>query len=434
MLQINSINADLFSLIRKSAELDEKLLELEKNSDKDSSIESFINNSFFTKDGYYNKSGVYTTDKRFKCTDLIKLEPNSIIYIYNSQKSNSFGNFVLFNETEQFIKSVDINSSIAWYIYDNSTENANYIGINSYKDSQPILIIDKVIPLKILSKSSITHNWVNKKFVSFGDSKVAAGRWQKVVANMLNCNSVVRGIGSSGLEIKMINCAVSPDGTFIDRRAIYDSDESFEQALSSKGYTNKVTSPTWIEYSNSPSSYTLEDGSYFLINSNPTSDERINTIPIDADIVSVGFGTNDTNFSEIGNIEDFGGETYIGKYRLMLSKINKRATNADIILVVPECWVSEYENNSLTENGIKANQIRKAIKEIAETYHFNLIDFSKVINYVNMSILIADGIHPNTNGYNKEGSYYARNASLITIGQNGYTEFFTAQLRQFITE
>lgn len=149
-------------------------------------------------------------------------------------------------------------------------------------------------------------------------------------------------------------------------------------------------------------------------------DVRINSLPLDADIIHVMGGTND-NFQNkpIGNIslDNCDTNTFVGAYNVLLSKIYYRyfkettgkynqtidysgvtRINADrysgypyIIVATPFYSIQAQENES---------KYADAIKEIAKMWHIPCVDhyYLDGINDQNAYRYQDDSIHPNTRG------------------------------------
>ena len=250
-----------------------------------------------------------------------------------------------------------------------------------------------------------------KKWCPIGDSVTAADAWVRNINSELGMTVYPRGCGSSALTFSIGKMAVKPNGYTITRRNIHSSDEAFIEAVNQAGYTEQITNPTWLEYSSNPSHYpevTSNQRAYFLIDTKANNQDRINTIPLDTDIVSIMFYNDFGEYTdeEIGTIDNFeidpeinkGRGTIIANLRQWIYKVNQRLPNAKVILMVPYYTTNQMSDNIRTANGIGSEKLRNAYRDVAKTYGYPIIDMTKAINYYNNNKLLSDGTHPNNKG------------------------------------
>ena len=81
-----------------------------------------------------------------------------------------------------------------------------------------------------------------------------------------------------------------------------------------------------------------------------------------------------------------------------------------IILMIPYQKQDQHYDlvtKALTAQGVGSEKMRDAIRNVARTYGFYMIDLTKVINYNNYSLLLSDTIHPNEKGSKQMGYFIA---------------------------
>jgi hypothetical protein len=205
-----------------------------------------------------------------------------------------------------------------------------------------------------------------KKWCTYGDSITASMSYgtgyQKNVIERYNLVHYLRGIGSSGVTPnETFTAFVDADGYYLARPPQAQPPGSFE--ILAQGYQQ----------------------------------DRVNTIPLDSDIVSIALGANDWELT-LGTIDDpETALTFYGKYQQMLNRIYARVPNAEIILHTP-IWSITAKNNQIEEK-------RDAIFKIGRKYGYRVIDVGGNcgINKNNYTkyMLPNDGVHPNETGNNR---------------------------------
>jgi len=376
----------------------------------------------FNKIGYVNKTnGNLDVNASFRSTDYIPFVSGDRIDAFNTVKSASLSNINFYTSAKTFISGLDFagaNSDPIQVDSSNTPANTSFVIINSSANPLGYYILNGKKDLKKISDEFILNNFNSRKWCSIGDSLTAAGIWQNEVDFLFRTVGYVRGVGSSAVSTNFTGVAIKPSGECINRRPLYGSDALFNTALANAGYTNLVTTPTWQVYAANPAGYTLPAGSYFLIDSQGSSLDRAATIPIDSKFVAVMFGTNDAvggMSSNLGTVDEVGGTSFLGNYKLMLDRIHTRVPSAKIILCIPPKMTSENSSFTRTSQGIQFDILRQGIRDLGSTYGYEVIDFTKVLNLKNPN-RIADGIHPNNTGYQYMGKYFAQ--KLMSINYN----------------
>jgi lysophospholipase L1-like esterase len=198
-----------------------------------------------------------------------------------------------------------------------------------------------------------------KKWCSFGDSITAANAYQTAVINRYGLVHYLRGIGGSGVSEGSQIAWVDANGLYITRPPATQPAGSFQ--ILSQAYQQ----------------------------------DRVNTIPTDTNIITIMFGANDYSLA-LGVIDDTSAvNTFYGKYQQMLDLIYARIPNAEIVLLTPTFLGYETTGN--------IDLKREAIFKIGKKYAYRVIDVGGEcgINKNNSTVYLADGVHPNTVGYNR---------------------------------
>lgn len=212
---------------------------------------------------------------------------------------------------------------------------------------------------EILTKIENNDTWYKgKKVVAFGDSITAMALWFNYVKNYFGFSEIVnRGIG----------------GTTVHNNG--------QQLVYNGGLKN-----AWM-----------------------CSDERIDWLPNDADVVLVMGGMNDWSVEmEIGEIttgNDVPSDaTFIGAYQIMLSKLIKKYPNAKLFtMTVTNGRIWSYPNNKDVPPvnwGKTIRDFADATIKVSNIYGIPCIDLNGEcgFSFVNSSTYTSDGTHPNDEG------------------------------------
>jgi len=138
---------------------------------------------------------------------------------------------------------------------------------------------------------------------------------------------------------------------------------------------------------------------------------RLETIPIDTDIVTIFGGTNDWgNNATLGTIDDTGKETFYGAYKYILEWLAINRPNAKVMTTTPlkryfrgggTTWV-----NAQTTPNNKGNLLQdyvRAVKEVSDLYAVPCVDLhndsglNPVLEIVRTKFM-GDGLHPTAEG------------------------------------
>jgi len=214
-------------------------------------------------------------------------------------------------------------------------------------------------------------NWSSKKMCSYGDSITAQNLYQPTAMAMIGItNHYLRGVGSSRVQdsdysgevAEKMTFYVNADGTYNNRPTRFGGTVDEAPAGTSEIYANMVTQ------------------------------NRIDTIPIDTDLLLIMGGAND--ISTLGTLADVEAEdtTFYAAYKLMLTRIHTRIPGARVVLIGYPFHKTADLVTSLT-NGYHLR--RNAIKEIAEAYGYPYIDLRALCgwNTLNADDFLFDNVH-----------------------------------------
>lgn len=203
----------------------------------------------------------------------------------------------------------------------------------------------------------VAFNWYKgKKVTVFGDSITEGNKWQPYVTDKLGCTTVNCGIG--GTTVANNGGLVTVGGAEING---------------------------WM-----------------------SSDDRINLIPDDSDMIVLFGGANDWAQSGIGLGELGDGNlidtTFKSAYSLMIRKIANKFPNARLIALTPiNGRTSAADSNEDMQHqvrGLCLADFSAAVKEVCHYYGVPCIDVhgESGINTFNHTTYIADIVHPNDEG------------------------------------
>ena len=223
-------------------------------------------------------------------------------------------------------------------------------------------------------------SWSGKKFVSYGDSITQQNLWQPYVHTYFDMQSVVRGVGGSGFSFGVGYFWANADGSY---NSVYHTGD------------------------------TAPEGCYLCEASLP-SDQRIETIPTDSDLIIIAGGTNDQNGSgtgaEIGTIAYtmvdgepvFDTSTFKNAVCATVYKIMKRCPNAIVMLQTPVNTRAVDQVQTVNSFGYTLLDYVHAIKECAEYMSVPCIDVygESGLNAFNM-YLNGNNLHPDDAGARK---------------------------------
>lgn len=332
------------------------------NIDYDKNI--IINNII---EGYNNTNGSYQSNASYKTTQFIPIDTNvkSIFTnAFNVGTYNELGEWIKYTGTQtNTFREVKIDNTPSYIIlnFQNTTlfpfASVNYFPCKVEEIKESLLNINTIIRL----------SYEGKKFTSYGDSIVELMSWQKYVWKFLRmADHYNRGIGGSKIT------DVNPKNKKVNENGFYNA--------------------------SNPDSGTITISDYMC------GDERINTIPLDTNILCVYAGANDITASvEIGTLEDGDESHFMYAYGLMIRKLVARLPNAKIFLCTPHNFYNSYNNADYpykNKIGLTILDYCKVIKDVAAIYGLPVIDVNALsrISTLNIKEYLNDQVHPNAKG------------------------------------
>ena len=131
---------------------------------------------------------------------------------------------------------------------------------------------------------------------------------------------------------------------------------------------------------------------------------RVNTIPLDTDVLTILGGTNDWAQSKaLGTVDSLDILTFYGAFNVMMDKIYTRVPSARVFIMTTTFgtfngvgWPDEFTNLV----GLTANDYADACRVMAKRWNTPIADTNAECgwNDVNKSGYLADQIHPNAEG------------------------------------
>lgn len=217
-----------------------------------------------------------------------------------------------------------------------------------------------------------------KKTVSFGDSITAYNEYQKFLIEKFGLVHTNRGIGGSGVSTGSQIAWVDAQGNYVSRPG----------------------SPIQGQPDTQPAGT-------FQIESQAYKQQRIDTIPIDTELILIMYGTNDFS-SPLGVLSDYANNTFFGRYQEMLDKLVVRLPNVEVVLLTPI-----YRKSEPTDPQNQA--FRDAIKRIGLKYAYPVIDVGGEcgINKNNTTVMIPDDVHPSIIGMERMSRVMIRGLQYI---------------------
>ena len=360
--------------------------------------ESFLNNNFENNFAKKNIEPLNCTffDKAINIKDITQFQKNKTVNPTTGGFESFSGRTVLGFYDVNYVDAINVNVDSMMFLYDenknilSSVNGGNIINSGtviqithntSNNDTRFVVIVSLTIDDTILNNIVITPSkykydgvnkyylkdniinslsnlsfYKNKKIACFGDSITAQNQWQPYVANYFGCTMINKGVG----------------GTTVHNNGHKEVIEGVER-------------DSWM-----------------------CSDDRINLIPLDIDVILVFCGHNDWGYPSMemgttgdGNLID---SKFKNAYSLMLKKIINRCPNARIITMTPiggrTSTENENEDKEFEYGGRVMNDFSLAVQEVSQYFGIPCINIhgESGISTLNHAKYIADIIHPNAEG------------------------------------
>lgn len=300
------------------------------------------------------------TDQNYAVVQFMEVKPSTLY-----QKSGNY-HVAFYDANKTFISGIASGASArSW----TTPSNAKYVSITIYitqDDTETYMIYEgSAMPKTYVPPFELTYDTGKKvplngkKMVSYGDSLTQMNVWQETVAEKLNLVSVVRGIGSTTVTETGSIAWIDANGSYLDR----------PPATRPAGSTEILSSLS--------------------------NDQRIATMPLDAEVIIFMGGTNDQYTNKaIGDKSDPNNvNTFRSAYVLTLKKLLLRCPRARIVTVTPP---PNNKHNTANTAGHTGKDYADVIKEESRLLGIPCIDlYGKAgWNEFNMSLYLSDGVHP----------------------------------------
>lgn len=293
--------------------------------------------------------------------DTINCNVDCLMFLYNDKKSilSSIidGNIIESNTVVKIPHTTDINDNrfivIVALTVDDVVLNSIIITPSKYKFDG---INKYYLKDSMINGLSNLSYYKNKKITCFGDSITAQNQWQPYVQQYFDCTMINKGVG----------------GTTVHNNGVREVIEGVER-------------DSWM-----------------------CSDDRINLIPTDSDVILCFGGANDWGYPSMemgttgdGNLID---SKFKNAYSLMLKKIINRCPNARIITMTPiggrTSTANANEDKEYEYGGRVINDFSLAVQEVSQYFGIPCINIhgESGISTLNHTTYIADIIHPNSEG------------------------------------
>ena len=329
--------------------------------------ETFFDKNLITNnnliDGYNNVNGSLQSNEAYSTTRLIRIVDNVTSVFTNAFSVAVYtadGMWIGYRGSQgrRFREVMTGEKNWEYIIFNFDSADFPFVSLN-YFPCNP----QNVRNVKLDRDEIINMAYRGKKFCSFGDSIVELSSWQKYIWKYFRmADHYIRGIGGSKVT------SVNPQ-------------------------TKKVNEDGYYNASN-PNSGTITISDYMC------GDERVNTIPLDTDVLCVYASANDITASvEMGTLDDGDESHFMYAYGLMVRKIVKRLPKAKIFLCTPHNFYNSYSDADFPYKNNKELTILdycKAIKDIGAIYGIPVIDVNALSTISTLTITkdLVDQVHP----------------------------------------
>lgn len=320
--------------------------------------------------GYNNVNGSLQANESYNTTRFIPIDSNVKSIFSNAYSVGAYGEDGVWikyvgSQINAF-REIKIDSTPKYLVLNFSTSVNPFASIFYF----PCNNVDEIVNEALNRDRVIELAFKGKKFCSFGDSIVELSSWQRYIWKYFRmADHYIRGIGGSKVT------SVNPR-------------------------TKKVNEDGYYNASN-PDSGTITISDYMC------GDERVNTIPLDTDVLCVYASANDITASvEMGTLDDGDESHFMYAYGLMVRKIVKRLPKAKIFLCTPHNFYNSYSDADFPYKNNKELTILdycKAIKDIGAIYGIPVIDVNALSTISTLTITkdLVDQVHPAPTGGKK---------------------------------
>jgi lysophospholipase L1-like esterase len=262
-----------------------------------------------------------------------------------------------------------------------------WMGIRLKKMEDKLNLQSKVISdMSGQGDADFTVSWSGKTWCSYGDSITGYNVWQSYVTEYFGFSKhYLRGVGSATYVKSDLIWYANEDGSYNCQPGIAGVTDAPAGTHAVEGYL--------------------------------CSDDRIQTVPSDVDLVVIMAGTNDAGPSVSAPLGDlsypFDETTFMGAVASTVIKMQEHCPNAVIVLASPFSGRG-YEEEGQSKEEMRANQTEpvyndlglttydyaKAVKEVAEYLSIPYVDVfeSCGVNRFNRYEYLEDLVHPTQEG------------------------------------
>ena len=320
--------------------------------------------------GYNNVNGTLQANESYNTTRFIPIDSNLKSIFSNAYSVGTYG------EDGEWIRYVGSQTKVFREIKIDNTPKFLVLSfpasVNPFASIFyfPCNNVDEIVNEALNRDRVIELAFKGKKFCSFGDSIVELSSWQKYIWKYFRmADHYIRGIGGSKVT------SVNPRTKKVNEDGYYNASD--------------------------PDSGTITISDYMC------GDERVNTIPLDTDVLCVYASANDITASvEMGTLDDGDESHFMYAYGLMVRKIVKRLPKAKIFLCTPHNFYNSYSDADFPYKNNKELTILdycKAIKDIGAIYGIPVIDVNALSTISTLTITkdLVDQVHPASTGGKK---------------------------------
>lgn len=320
--------------------------------------------------GYNNVNGSLQANESYNTTRFIPIDSNVKSIFSNAYSVGTYGEdgaWIKYtgSQTNTF-REIKIDNTPKYLVLNFSTSVNPFASIFYF----PCNNADEIVNEALNRDRVIELAFKGKKFCSFGDSIVELSSWQKYIWKYFRmADHYIRGIGGSKVT------SVNPRTKKVNKDGYYNA--------------------------SSPDSGTTTISDYMC------GDGRVNTIPLDTDVLCVYAGANDITASvEMGTLDDGDESHFMYAYGLMVRKIVKRLPKAKIFLCTPHNFYNSHIDADFPYKNKKELTILdycKAIKDIGAIYGIPVIDVNALSTISTLTITkdLVDQVHPAPTGGKK---------------------------------
>jgi hypothetical protein len=317
-------------------------------------------------DEFYLSGGVLTPNAAFFTSAYMKVKPNKL------HSNNNTNQVEFYNIAKGYITALNGVTSFT------TPSNAAFIRVASQTSAvapYEVMIVEGASLPESYKPYSYDHDrelntefkYAGLKWTSLGTSITEANGYQPNIVGATDLVHTIRGIGSSTFAQIAEIAWVDGSGLLLSR----------PPAAPPAG---------------------TEGVDYFEIFTSMSNDERIGTIPLDTELLTVEGGTNDyANDIPLGVAGVLTNTTFKGSVSMAIEKILALMPTVRILMITPP----GYSTFAINGAGLKMGDYAEAMVEVAKYYGMPYISIFGNCgwNPINHTYFLSDGTHPFKPGY-----------------------------------